>query len=128
MPACTGTQSADQVGSSSEMPLVDMNNADRRSLAFLRVSTTSRLGLLGSLVRRLDPYGLALLGVATCTAAAVLLKPYALLEDEAMIYLLGIVLIALRFDLKVALFAAVVSVLSYDFFFIPPVFAFALSD
>jgi two-component system sensor histidine kinase KdpD len=110
------------------MALADMNNADRRSLAFLRISTASRLGPFGSLVRRLDPYGLALFGVATCTAAALLLKPYALLEDEAMIYLLGIVLIALRFDVKVSLFAAAVSVLSYDFFFIPPVWAFALSD
>jgi two-component system sensor histidine kinase KdpD len=110
------------------MALFDMNNTDRRSLAFLRLSTPPRLGPLGLLVRRLDPYGLALLGVATCSAAALLLKPYALLEDEAMIYLLGIVLIALRFDVKVSLFAAVVSVLSYDFFFIPPVFAFALSD
>jgi two-component system sensor histidine kinase KdpD len=110
------------------MALLDMNNADRRSLAFLRISTPPRLGPIGSLVRRLDHYGLALLGIATCTSAALLLKPYALLEDEAMIYLLGIVLVALRFDVKVSLFAAVLSVLSYDFFFIPPRFTFALSD
>ena len=45
-----------------------------------------------------------------------------------MIYLLGVLLVSLRFNVKVSIFAAVASILSFDFFFIPPLFAFALSD
>jgi two-component system sensor histidine kinase KdpD len=50
------------------------------------------------------------------------------LADVVMVYLLGIVLVAMRFGYGPSIFAAVVSVLSYDFFFIPPYLTFAVSD
>ncbi len=50
------------------------------------------------------------------------------LADVVMIYLLGIVLVALRFGYGPSLLAAVLSVLLFDFFFIPPFYTFAVRD
>ncbi len=50
------------------------------------------------------------------------------LADAVMIYLLGIVLVSLRFGYGPSLLAAVLSVLCFDFFFIPPLFTFAIRD
>ena len=50
------------------------------------------------------------------------------LADVVMIYLLGIVLVALRFGYGPSILAAVLSVLLFDFFFIPPFYTFAVRD
>jgi two-component system sensor histidine kinase KdpD len=50
------------------------------------------------------------------------------LADVAMLYLLGVVIVSLRFSYSAALLAAVLSVLAFDFFFIPPFYSFAVSD
>jgi two-component system sensor histidine kinase KdpD len=50
------------------------------------------------------------------------------LADVVMIYLLGIVLVSLRFGYGPSLLAAVLSVLLFDFFFIPPLYTFAVRD
>lgn len=50
------------------------------------------------------------------------------LADVVMLYLFGIVLVALRWGLWPSLFAAVVSVLGFDFFFVPPYHTFAVAD
>ncbi|MEO6599617.1 MAG: DUF4118 domain-containing protein [Polyangiaceae bacterium] len=50
------------------------------------------------------------------------------LADTVMIYLLGVVLVSLRFGYGPSLLAAVLSVLCFDFFFIPPLFTFAVRD
>jgi two-component system sensor histidine kinase KdpD len=44
------------------------------------------------------------------------------------IYILSVVLIAVRFGRGAAAFAAVLSVCAFDFFFVPPRFSFAVSD
>jgi len=44
------------------------------------------------------------------------------------VYILSVVLIAVRFGRGAAAFAAVLSVCSFDFFFVPPRFSFAVSD
>jgi two-component system, OmpR family, sensor histidine kinase KdpD len=44
------------------------------------------------------------------------------------IYILSVVLIAVRFGRGAAAFGAVLSVCSFDFFFVPPRFSFAISD
>jgi two-component system, OmpR family, sensor histidine kinase KdpD len=53
-----------------------------------------------------------------------LVRPYAELTDLIMIHLLGVVLIAMRFSMSVSLATAVVSILSFDLLFIPPVWIF----
>lgn len=50
------------------------------------------------------------------------------LADVVMVYLLGIVTVALRFGRGPSLAAAVLSVLAFDFLFVPPYFSFAVSD
>jgi two-component system sensor histidine kinase KdpD len=50
------------------------------------------------------------------------------LPDVAMLYLLGVVLVALRLRYAASLFAAVLSVLGFDFFFVPPFHTFHVSD
>jgi two-component system sensor histidine kinase KdpD len=45
-----------------------------------------------------------------------------------MIYLLGVVWTAYRFNQKAAFLASVLSVLSFDFFFVPPALTFAVTD
>jgi two-component system sensor histidine kinase KdpD len=51
-----------------------------------------------------------------------------LLPDVVMIYLLGVVAVSMRFGYVPSLLAAVLSVVAFDFFFIPPYFSFAVSD
>jgi two-component system sensor histidine kinase KdpD len=56
------------------------------------------------------------------------ITPWVQLADLVMVHLLGVVAIAARCGLGPSLFAAVVSVLSFDFFFIPPYLEFAWPD
>jgi two-component system sensor histidine kinase KdpD len=50
------------------------------------------------------------------------------LADVVMVYLLGIVLVSLRWGLGPSLLTSVLSVLAVDFFFVPPIHTFAVSD
>jgi two-component system sensor histidine kinase KdpD len=50
------------------------------------------------------------------------------LADVVMVFLLGVVLVSMRFGYGPSLLAAVLSVLAFDFFFIPPYMSFAVSD
>ncbi len=45
-----------------------------------------------------------------------------------MVYLLGVVVVSMRFGYGPSLLAAVLSVVAFDFFFVPPYFSFAVSD
>ncbi|HLK39623.1 MAG TPA: sensor histidine kinase KdpD [Polyangiaceae bacterium] len=50
------------------------------------------------------------------------------LADVVMVYLLGIILVSLRFGYGPSICAAVVSVLLLDFFFVPPYLSFSVTD
>ena len=50
------------------------------------------------------------------------------LADVVMVYLLGIVLVSMRFGYGPSLCATVLSVLCLDFFFVPPYFSFSVND
>ncbi len=50
------------------------------------------------------------------------------LSDVAMVYLLGIVVVSLRFGFRAAVLSAVLSVLGFDVFFVPPYYTFTVSD
>ncbi|MCX7014717.1 MAG: sensor histidine kinase KdpD, partial [Candidatus Sumerlaeota bacterium] len=73
-------------------------------------------------------YGGAFLGVAFCTAVDWLLFPYFALTDLTMVYLVGVMLTAMRGRRGPSILASVLSVLLFDFFFVPPRFTFAVSD
>jgi two-component system, OmpR family, sensor histidine kinase KdpD len=66
-----------------------------------------------------------------CAAVTLLSFPLAAHFDRSnivAIYILSVVLIAVRFGRGAAAFGAVLSVCSFDFFFVPPRFSFAISD
>ncbi len=77
--------------------------------------------------RRLRYVGAALACVIT-TAVAALLFPYFELANIVMFFLLAVVLVAVRWGREAAILAAVLNVVSFDFFFVPPRFSFAVSD
>lgn len=70
----------------------------------------------------------AAIALAAAATALGRLLGEAQLADVVMLYLLGVVLVSLRWGLVPAMFGAILSVASLDFFFVPPIHAFAVSD
>ncbi|MBN9160458.1 MAG: two-component system sensor histidine kinase KdbD [Myxococcales bacterium 68-20] len=66
--------------------------------------------------------------VAATTGAGSFMFASAQLADVVMVYLLAVVLVSLRWGLWPSLLAAVLSVFTLDYFFIPPLNTFAVSD
>jgi K+-sensing histidine kinase KdpD len=66
--------------------------------------------------------------VAASTGFSSLVSRKLQLSDLVMINLLGVVAVSTRFGIGPSLFTAALTALSFDYFFIPPVFAFAPSD
>ncbi|HEY5146695.1 MAG TPA: sensor histidine kinase KdpD [Polyangiaceae bacterium] len=79
---------------------------------------------------RLDPraYAASLAAALGATALAWMLFGRRQLADVVMIYLLGIILVSLRFGYGPSIAAAVASVLLLDFLFVPPYLSFAVTD
>jgi two-component system sensor histidine kinase KdpD len=65
---------------------------------------------------------------AACTALAAVMYSYFSLTNLVMVYLLGATIIALKLGRGPASVAAVVNVLAFDFFFVPPRYSFAVED
>ena len=85
--------------------------------------------------RRIQPhapdwgsYGLAVAVVAACTGVAWLMFRHVSLSNLIMVYLLGVVGVATRASRGPTVLASVLSVLIFDFFFVPPYLSFAVSD
>ena len=73
-------------------------------------------------------YGFSLLIVAICTIIAAGMHKYFDLANLIMVYLVGNVVIATRYKRGPAIMAAILSVLAFDFFFVPPHFNFEPND
>jgi len=73
-------------------------------------------------------YLIGLCAVAASTLVSAIAFGPARQTDIVMIYLLGIVIVSMRVGYGTAMAAAVASVLSLDFFFIPPYYSFSVSD
>jgi two-component system sensor histidine kinase KdpD len=73
-------------------------------------------------------YAWALLVVVVSTLLCWAGSRWFSLADQAMLYLLGVLIVASRRPRGPSLFAAVASVAALDFFFVPPQFTFAVSD
>jgi two-component system sensor histidine kinase KdpD len=89
---------------------------------------SSRAGLAGPREIRWGRYWVAAAISAACTGLAAVMYPYFALTNLVMIYLLGATIAALRLGRGPAIFAAVVNVVAFDFFFVPPRYSFAVSD
>ncbi len=70
----------------------------------------------------------SILTVAACTGLAKLLVPYFEQLDIAMLYLLSVVITSIRASKWPSLFAAILSIAAFDFFFVPPYYSFTVSN
>ena len=66
--------------------------------------------------------------VALCTAIAALMDPHFAEANLIMVYLVGVVVVAARWGRGPSIVAAVLSVLTVDFLFVPPRLTLAVSD
>jgi two-component system sensor histidine kinase KdpD len=78
--------------------------------------------------RAFGGYAASVLAVSLATAVSWYGFGRSRLADVVMVYLLGIVLVSMRFGYGPALVATVLGVVAFDFFFIPPFFSFAVTD
>lgn len=66
-----------------------------------------------------------------CALATLLAWPLSRVFDQSnivMLFLLAVVLVSLRFGRRAGAWAAVLAVLCFDYFFVPPLWSFAVSD
>jgi two-component system, OmpR family, sensor histidine kinase KdpD len=74
------------------------------------------------------PYIAAVLGVAAALGIGELIQPLLGIENVDLVFLTVVVGIAVRYGLWPSLFATVVSSLCYNFFFLPPIYTFTITD
>ena len=85
----------------------------------------------GPLVGRPSPigeYGRAALVVGLATLVGIPVLQFLSLTDVAMVFLLGVALVASRYGRGPTIVASFLSIALFDFFFVPPRFTFAVSD
>lgn len=73
-------------------------------------------------------YAAALGVVAACTGACFAMYPYVELANLIMVYLMGVMLVAVWKSRGPSVMASAVSVLAFDFCFVPPRYSFAVTD
>jgi two-component system sensor histidine kinase KdpD len=73
-------------------------------------------------------YGFAIAAVAVATAVCFAMFEHFELTNLVMVYLLGTLVVATRGQRGPAAFSSALSVLCFDFFFVPPRFTFAVAD
>jgi len=76
----------------------------------------------------LSGYGYASLGVLGATAVAWAMFPYFGSANLIMVYLIAVVVVAIRCGRGPSVLASFLSVAAFDVFFVPPYFSFAVSD
>jgi two-component system sensor histidine kinase KdpD len=74
------------------------------------------------------PYVIALVAVAAALGISVVLRPLLGIENVDLIFLTAVVGIAVRYGLWPSLFASVAASLAYNFFFLPPLYTFTITD
>src|SRR6516165_906468 len=74
------------------------------------------------------PYLMATLAVAVALGVDELIKPIVGVENVDLIFMTAIVAVAVRYGLLPSLFASVIASLCYNFFFLPPIYTFTITD
>jgi two-component system, OmpR family, sensor histidine kinase KdpD len=77
---------------------------------------------------RWSRYGWAVTLTVACTLAAFVMYPHLDTVNLVMVYLLGVTVAGLRLGRGPSVLSSVLSVASFDYFFVPPRFNFAVSD
>jgi two-component system sensor histidine kinase KdpD len=73
-------------------------------------------------------YAAALGIVGACTGACFAMYPYFALANLIMVYLLGVMAVAVWLPRRASILAAAASVLAFDFCFVPPRYSFSVAD
>jgi two-component system sensor histidine kinase KdpD len=73
-------------------------------------------------------YLTAVLIVAAATLVALILRPYLAATNLAMVYLLGVVIAAVRCNQPASVLASFLSVAAFDFFCVPPYYTFRVAE
>lgn len=116
-------------------PLVDQIIRKSGSIDVVVVSFTpgemsrpNQAGKTAHAPQAFGSYGASVLLVIAASLVCLLLKPLLEPTNMAMIYLLAVVLAAVRLGRKPAILTAFMGVLAFDFFFVPPYLTFAVAD
>jgi two-component system sensor histidine kinase KdpD len=79
-------------------------------------------------VARWREFAVAAAAVAVSTLVALALRPYLAPTNLAMVYLLGVVAVAMRCSRQVSVVTSFVGVAAFDFFCVPPYLTFVVAD
>ncbi len=74
------------------------------------------------------PYLMAIAIVALGLGAAELIQPWFGIENVDLVFLTAVVVVAVRYGLWPSMLASVAASLGYNFFFLPPVYTFTITD
>jgi len=74
------------------------------------------------------PYAVALTAVAVALGVGELMQPWLGIENVDLVFLTAVVVVAVRYGLWPSLLATVASSLCYNFFFLPPIYTFTITD
>ena len=77
---------------------------------------------------RLLPYFLSILSVGIALGAGKLIQPYIGIENVDLVLLTAVIGASLRFGLWPSLVASLAASLAYDFFFLPPIYTFTITE
>ncbi|MFB9266388.1 DUF4118 domain-containing protein [Bradyrhizobium erythrophlei] len=102
---------------------VNVIAGDEQSVAKTQVQTAAR-----SEPFNLWPYLMSLLITAIGLGAAALIQPRFGVENVDLVFLTAVVVVAVRYGLWPSLLASVAASLAYNFFFLPPVYTFTITD
>jgi two-component system, OmpR family, sensor histidine kinase KdpD len=74
------------------------------------------------------PYVAALIAVGAALAIGLLMRPWLGVESVDLVFLTAVIGVAVQFGLLPSLVATVAASLCYNFFFLPPVYTFTITD
>ena len=74
------------------------------------------------------PYVIAIVAIAAALGVGKAIQPWLGIENVDLVFLTAVVGIAVRYGLWPSLFASIVASLCYNFFFLPPVYTFTITD
>jgi two-component system sensor histidine kinase KdpD len=74
------------------------------------------------------PYLIALVAVAIALGVSDVIQPRLGIENVDLVFLTAVVGVAVRYGLLPSLFASVAASLCYNFFFLPPIYTFTITD
>jgi two-component system sensor histidine kinase KdpD len=74
------------------------------------------------------PYIVAMIAVAVALGVTIVLRPMFGIENVDLVFLTAIVGIAVRYGLWPSLAASIVASICYNFFFLPPIYTFTITD